>query len=64
MTPRVELLEARDIDARRKALLKRANMSVRKMRKLAAQYSLDQEHQAILRQIEELDFLAGTHNEG
>lgn len=60
MSPTIEVLDIREIKRRRKALLVRAGMSVKKMRRMVEAYTLDQEHQAILRQIDELDFLAGV----
>lgn len=59
MAPTVEVLGVRDIERRRKALLERAGMSARRMRRKAATYALDQTRQSILRQLDELDFLAG-----
>lgn len=57
MTPTVLVLKDDELIARRAALVKRAGKSVEQMRKLAGVYQLDQERQAILRQIDELDFL-------
>ena len=47
-----------EIELRRRDLIRRAGMGVDKMRKRATEYTLDQERQAILRQIDQLDFLA------
>ena len=57
MSPTLLVLRDEDLRKRKAELLKRAGKSVSAMRALASNYELDQECQAILRQIEELDFL-------
>ena len=59
MTPTLEVVRDEDIERRRIELIRRAGLSVPKMREMAKTYDLDQEHQAILREIDELDFLSG-----
>ena len=58
MTPTLIVMKDDEIELRRRDLIRRAGMGVDKMRKRATEYTLDQEPQAILRQIDQLDFLA------
>ncbi len=55
----LEVLDSAGIERRRGELLSRAGMSANRMRELAEKFKLDQEGQAILRQLDELDFLSG-----
>ncbi|MCL9664777.1 hypothetical protein L2091_05985 [Curtobacterium albidum] len=59
MVPTVIYLDHEAIEARRADLLQRANMPLDVMRSKGANYQLDPEEQAILRALDELDFLAG-----
>ena len=58
ISPHVEILSAADIEERRAELLRRSGMSLDELRERSADYELDQIEQAILRQLEELEFLA------
>jgi len=58
MSPVLEVFDAAAIAARRAELVAQAGIPIERMRKLAANFKLDQERQAILRQLDELDFLA------
>lgn len=59
MTPTLFVLDHDEIRAREAELLGRTDKSLHELRALAASYELPQEEQAILRRLEELEFLAG-----
>jgi hypothetical protein len=53
------VLDRDSIGERRDELLQRAGMSLSQLRERQAAYELDQNQQAILRRLEELEFLEG-----
>lgn len=57
MSPTLEVLREEDIIARRDELLARAGMGLDEMREADAEYRLDQDHQAVLRRLDELAYL-------
>ena len=58
MTPVITYLTTESIAARRAELLTLANMSIEELRGKDASYMLDPEEQAILRELENLEYLA------
>lgn len=59
MTPTSTVLSTDDVRARRRALLSRAGMSLHELRDRDARFGLSPKKQAILRRLEELEFLEG-----
>lgn len=57
MVPVVNYLTKSDIDARRAELLARVALPIDELRKRGAAYTLAPEEQAILRELDELDYL-------
>lgn len=59
MVPTVTYLDSQSIAEKRSALLERAHMTLDVIRAKGATYQLDPDEQAILRALDELDFLEG-----
>jgi len=59
MSPTSVVLDSGSISARRSELLERAAMTLDEMRDRQADFELDQGQQAILRRLEELEYLEG-----
>jgi hypothetical protein len=57
LTPVINYLSPEDIAARRDALLSRTRFTVEELRQRAEKYLLSAEEQAILRALQNLDFL-------
>ena len=59
MTPPITILTPADIEDRRNALLERAALDYETLRERGATYQLSPEQAAILRELDDLAFLAG-----